>query len=133
MESLVPKAEADCDVLGVHAREPYVDFMALTELEDRIAEIVRHVDEKDFAAADVLERCLHVDVLAQISLGHPDSAKLAAGAIKTGLLPFDRPFVEFTTLTQEQQKAIFGLLTRKPQVERERLLKQVVSMVQKLV
>jgi hypothetical protein len=101
------------------------EAMCVSDIEKRISEIQTYIDAGDLATADVLERCLHLDVLGEIKYGNPAAQQLAAKAIETGMLAFERPFVQFATLTQEQQKALFAILY-KPHAKRDIALQRLV-------
>jgi len=99
--------------------------MCVSDIEKRISEIQAYIDAGDLATADVLERCLHLEVLGEIKHGNPAAQELATKVIETGMLAFERPFIQFATLTQEQQKALFAILY-KPHAKRDAVLQRLV-------
>lgn len=119
-----PKSEMALDS-GVRSM---AQGMTVVDVELRIEEILRYIGVKEYAFADVLERSLHLDVLSEIRQGNPDGQLLAAEAMKTGLLPYERPFVQMAALTQEQQRSVLQLLYR-PDMERDIVLRRLVKLL----
>lgn len=62
--------------------------MTITEVEDRVEQIRRASGDDE--AAHGMQDDLYDDVLAAIAEGAPDSAALAAAALKVGEIKFHR-------------------------------------------
>lgn len=96
-------------------------FMTLSDVEDSIREIQDHVAKGDLASADILEKTLHMDALAEIAHGHPDPVALSKAALQTINLSFERLIMTLAAMPAKRREQLFNTLALPPR-ERDHIL-----------
>ncbi len=94
---------------------------ARERVQELVDEIRALVEKGDFAAADVLERVLHQEVLCEVRDGNTQVQELAVLALSTLEIEFERPFVTFASLPAKTRDQLLSTLSL-PKKERDAIL-----------